>query len=64
VFEIIIGILGIVTSALYVGFLAYSIRATPLWIIVVLTFALMIREFVLEIRDRRGRAAARRERGG
>lgn len=47
-FELIIAALGIATSALYVGFLAYKIGAVPLWIIVVGTFALMIREFVVE----------------
>jgi hypothetical protein len=44
----IIAALGIATSALYVGFLAYKIGAVPLWVIVVVTFALMIREFVVE----------------
>lgn len=50
-FEIIIAILGIVASALYVGYLAYAIKAVPLWIIVIAAFALMIREFVIEFRD-------------
>jgi uncharacterized membrane protein YoaK (UPF0700 family) len=48
VFEIIIAILGIVVSALYVGYLAYAIGAVPLWVIVVLTYALIIREFRIE----------------
>lgn len=47
-FEIIIAILGIVVSALYVGYLAYAIGAAPLWVIVVATYALMIREFYIE----------------
>lgn len=49
-FEIIIAFLGIVVSALYVGYLAYAIGAVPLWIIVVLTYALIIREFLVEFR--------------
>ena len=56
-FEMVIGVLGIVASALYVGYLAYAIGAVPLWIIVVGTFALMIREFVLEFRESGKRSA-------
>ncbi|MGH8745323.1 MAG: hypothetical protein ACREUK_02395 [Burkholderiales bacterium] len=47
-FEMIIAILGIAASALYVGFLALKIHSVPLWVIVVATFALVIREFVVE----------------
>lgn len=53
-FEIIITLLGIAASALYVGYLAFAIRAVPLWVIVIATFALMIREFVIEFRKTRG----------
>ena len=49
--QLILAILGVAVSAAYIGFLAYSIGAVPLWIIVVGTFALMIREFVLEFRE-------------
>jgi hypothetical protein len=48
VFEIIIAILGIVASALFVGYLAFAIKSIPLWIIVVGAFVLMIREFIIE----------------
>jgi hypothetical protein len=51
VFQIIIGFLGIVVSALYVGYLAYAIGVVPLWVIVVLTYAVMIREFLIEFRE-------------
>ena len=47
-FQLIIGFLGIVVAAVYVGYLAYSIQAVPLWVIVVGTFALAIREFIVE----------------
>ena len=47
-FEMIIAALGIVTSALYVGFLAYKIGAVPLWIIVIVTFVLVFRDFTVE----------------
>ena len=50
-FEIVIGVLGIVAAALYVGYLAYAIHSVPLWVIVIGTFALMIREFALEFRE-------------
>lgn len=56
-FEIIITILGIALSLLYVGYLAYAINAVPLWIVVIGTFALMIREFVVELRNDADRAA-------
>ena len=56
-FEIIIGILGIIASALYVGFLAYKIDAIPLWVIVIGTFVLIIREFVVEVRENAKRAS-------
>jgi predicted membrane metal-binding protein len=55
VFQIIISILGIAASAIYVGYLAFSIHSVPLWVIVVATFALMIREFVIESRESRSR---------
>jgi hypothetical protein len=48
VFEMIIAILGIATSALYVGFLAFKIHSVPLWVIVIATFVLVIREFAVE----------------
>lgn len=44
----IIGFLGLVVAAVYVGYLAYAIEAVPLWIIIVATFALAIREFIVE----------------
>lgn len=44
----IIAILGIAASALYVGFLALKIHSVPLWVIVVATFVLVIREFAVE----------------
>jgi len=44
----IIAALGIATSALYVGFLAYKIGAVPLWVIVIGTFVLILREFIAE----------------
>lgn len=47
-FKIIIAILGLVVSALYVGYLAYSIEAVPLWIITVGTFVLAVRELIVE----------------
>lgn len=50
-FEIIIGVLGIVVSAIYVGFLAYSIKAVPLWIIVIATLGLALRELITEFRN-------------
>ena len=56
-FEIVIGVLGIVAAAIYVGYFAYAIGAVPLWVIVVGTFALMIREFVLEFRESGKRSA-------
>ena len=56
-FEIIITLLGIAASALYVGYLAFAIHAVPLWVIVIATFALMIREFVIEFRTTRAEGA-------
>ena len=50
-FETILGMLGIAAAALYVGFLAYKIHAIPLWIIVVGTFILAIREFLTDLRE-------------
>ncbi|MGA8258960.1 MAG: hypothetical protein WB783_01985 [Arenicellales bacterium] len=47
-FKIIIAIVGLFVSALYVGFLAYSIGAVPLWIITVGTFVLAVRELLVE----------------
>ena len=55
-FELVISILGIITAALYVGYLAYAIHSVPLWVIVIGTFALTIREFVVEYRESTGRA--------
>jgi hypothetical protein len=54
-FETIIGMLGIAAAALYVGFLAYKIDAVPLWIIVVGTFILAIREFLVDLRGNSNR---------
>jgi hypothetical protein len=48
VFEMIIAVLGIAASALYVGFLALKIHSVPLWVIVIATFVLVIREFFVE----------------
>ena len=48
VFARIIAILGLAASAVYIGYLAYSIHSTPLWIIVLVTFGLAIRDFVSE----------------
>jgi hypothetical protein len=59
VFQIIIGILGIIASAIYVGYLAYAIDRVPLWIIIVGTYALMIREFIVEFRNNADRAVRR-----
>lgn len=56
-FEIVIGVLGIVAAAIYVGYLAYAIHSVPLWVIVICTFALMIREFALEFRESLKRSA-------
>lgn len=56
-FELVIGALGIVASALYVGYLAYKIDAVPLWVIVIGTFVLIIREFVVEFRENSKRTA-------
>jgi hypothetical protein len=53
VFEMIIAILGIVASAIYVGFLALKIYSVPLWVIVIATYVLVIREFAVEYRSLR-----------
>ncbi len=55
-FEIAITILGAAAAGLYIGYLAYSIKAIPLWVIVVLAFALMIREFVRDLMENADRA--------
>ena len=47
-FEMVIAVLGIAVSALYAGFLAAKIHSVPLWVIVIATFALVIREFVVD----------------
>jgi hypothetical protein len=57
-FDIVITILGAAVSAVYIGFLAYSIKSVPLWVIVILSFAIMTREFVLDLREGRKRGAA------
>ena len=59
---IILTILGVTVSALYVGFLAYSIGAVPLWIIVIATYILAIRELTSEWREN-GNAASRNGNG-
>ncbi|HEY2558217.1 MAG TPA: hypothetical protein VGI48_00740 [Caldimonas sp.] len=63
-FEIVISVLGIAASALYVGYLAYAIHAIPLWVIVIATFALAIREFIVEFRDNGKQSATERNRTG
>lgn len=58
-FQLIIIIAGALVAAIYVGFLAYSINAIPLWVIVIGTLALMIREFIVEfLRGRKSRRSA------
>jgi hypothetical protein len=52
-FEMVISMLGIAISALYVGFLAFKIHSVPLWVIVIATFVLAIREFIVEFRSDR-----------
>ena len=47
-FARIIAILGLAASAVYIGYLAYAIHSTPLWVIVLATFGLAIRDFVTE----------------
>ncbi|MGE5669048.1 MAG: hypothetical protein ACM338_12725 [Betaproteobacteria bacterium] len=49
-FETVITILGLTAAAVYVAYLAYAIHAVPLWIIVIATFVLAIREFLVELR--------------
>lgn len=44
----IIAMLGIALAALYVGFLSFKIHSVPLWVIVIATFVLVIREFIVE----------------
>jgi predicted membrane metal-binding protein len=60
VFQIVIGIFGFAAAAIYVGYLAYAIGRVPLWIIVVATLALAIRELVTEFRDSADRETRRR----
>jgi hypothetical protein len=60
VFELIVTILGIAVSALYVGYLAFAIKSIPLWVIVIATFALVVREFVVEFRG--GAATTQKQR--
>ncbi|HUL41024.1 MAG TPA: hypothetical protein VLV32_03835 [Burkholderiales bacterium] len=50
-FEIIITLIAVAMSALYIGYLAYAIHSVPLWIIVIVVFGLMIREFIVEFRE-------------
>jgi hypothetical protein len=49
-FETVITILGLTAAAVYVSYLAYAIHSVPLWIIVIATFALAIRELLVELR--------------
>jgi hypothetical protein len=49
--KLLTSLFGIVAAALYVGYLAAAIGSASLWIIVAGTFALMIREFVVELRS-------------
>lgn len=60
-FQIVIAVLGIIASALFVGYLAYAIDRAPLWIIIIGTYVLMIREFIVEFRGGNGN---RGNRGG
>jgi heme exporter protein D len=57
VFEIIITILGIALSALFVGYLAFAIKAIPLWVIVIASFALMVRQLLIDLRSEANRNA-------
>ena len=59
-FEIAITVFGAATAALYIGYLAYAIKSVPLWVIAILSFAIMIREFALELRES-GRRERRRD---
>ena len=61
-FELIVTILGIAVSALYVGYLAFAIKSIPLWVIVIATFALVVREFVVEFRGDVARTQKGRDR--
>jgi uncharacterized membrane protein YoaK (UPF0700 family) len=62
-FDIIIGIIGMAASALYVGFMAYSIHSVPLWVVVIVALALMLLAFSIEFRGN-GNAKDRKNRGG
>lgn len=55
-FEIVITIFGIAASMIYMGYLAFAIKATPLWVIAIATFALMIRQLIVELRNGADRA--------
>lgn len=57
-FRLIIDIIGIVSAAIYVGYMVYKIGAVPLYIIVLATFALMIRQFLVEYRTNADRPRA------
>ena len=48
-FEIVTSALGIAVSALYVGYLAVA-NSIAFWVIVIATFALVIRDFSVELR--------------
>jgi hypothetical protein len=50
-FETIISFLGLAAAALYIGFLAFKIQSVPLWIIVVATFVLAVRQFIVDLRE-------------
>ena len=54
-FEIIITLFGIAASALCVGYVAFAIHAVLLWVIVIATFALMIRHRCRIPNDKRRR---------
>lgn len=56
-FRLIVDIIGILSAAVYVGYMVYKIGEVPLWIIVLGTFALMIREFIVEYRTNADRPA-------
>lgn len=50
-FQIVIGVLGVIVAIVYVGYLAYSIGSIPLWVIVIATIVLMLRETIIDFRD-------------
>jgi hypothetical protein len=54
-FAIVIDVVGMLLAFLYVGFLAYSIGAIPLWVIVIATFLLMIYALVGNLQGRRAK---------